>query len=53
VDTKVRQRLSVSKKQLNDMEVKEQCQVKNSYRFAPLEKLDDDDDDDDVGNDRA
>jgi len=42
-------------KNLNDVEVKEEYQVKISYRFATLEYLDDDDDDDDddVSNDRA
>jgi hypothetical protein len=39
------ERLNIKK--LNDMEVKEQYQVKISYRFAALEELDDDDDDDD------
>jgi hypothetical protein len=40
-------RLSVSK--LNDVEVKEQYQVRNSNRFVTFEILDyDDDDDDDI-----
>jgi hypothetical protein len=34
-------------KKLNDMEVKEQYQVKISNKFAALENYDDDDDDDD------
>jgi hypothetical protein len=34
-------------KKLNDVEVKQQYQVKISNRFAALENLDDDDDDDD------
>jgi len=36
---------------LYDVEVKEQCQVKISNRFATLENLDDDDDDDDDNDD--
>jgi hypothetical protein len=60
VAAKVRKRLSVSKraaqkyymdrmnfKKLNDMEVKEEYQIKSSNRFVDLENLDDDDDDDD------
>jgi hypothetical protein len=59
VVAKVRQRLSVSKraaqkfdierfnlKKLNDVEVKEQYQVRISNRSAALENLDYDDDDD-------
>jgi len=34
-------------KKLNDVEVKEQYQVKISNRFSALENVDDDDDDDD------
>jgi hypothetical protein len=63
VDAKIRQRLSVNKqavqtfdmerfnlRDLSDVEVKVQFQVKISNRFAALENLhDDDDDDDDVG----
>jgi hypothetical protein len=35
-------------KRLNNVEVKEQCQVKILCKFASLGNLDDDDDDDDV-----
>jgi len=37
-------------KKLNDVEVKEQYQIKISHRFAALEDFDDDDDDDVIWN---
>jgi hypothetical protein len=40
-------------KKLNDVEVREQYQVKISNRFAALENVDDDDDDDDMAIKRA
>jgi hypothetical protein len=42
---KVRERLPVSNKKLNDMKVKERYHVKISNRFAALGNFDDDDDD--------
>jgi hypothetical protein len=66
VVAKVRHRLSVSKrtvqkfdvgrmnlKELNNVELKEQCHVKVTNRFAALENDDDDDDDDDADIDSA
>jgi hypothetical protein len=53
---RVTQKIDMEKfnfKKLNEVEGKEQCQVKISDRFTALENLDDDDDDDDVDISRA
>jgi hypothetical protein len=42
-----------SLKNLNDVEVTKQYQVKIKNRFAALENVDDDDDDDDVDSTRG